>query len=60
MNWNSSLPCELISTDVPDPFIGKSFGYEVKDGKAVVRGTPPADKLKEPIYNRVYEISIRK
>ncbi|MBX9628619.1 MAG: hypothetical protein K2X82_32780 [Gemmataceae bacterium] len=44
----------------PDPVTGKSFGYEVQDGKAVIRGTPPPDRKNEPQFNRVYEVAIRK
>ena len=43
-----------------DPVTGKPFVYEVKDGKAVIRGTPPPGREKEPSFNRVYEITVRK
>jgi hypothetical protein len=44
----------------PDPVTGKTFVYEVKDGTAVLRGTPPPGRKAEPAFNRVYEITIRK
>jgi hypothetical protein len=52
---------DVVKLPLPvDPFTGRSFGYEVAGGKAVVRATPPADRVKDPTYNRVYEITIRK
>ncbi len=57
------LPATLDAVKLPlplDPVTGKPFLYEVKDGKGVLHGTPPADQIKNPAHNRVYEITIRK
>lgn len=57
------VPPTLAEVGVPvqdDPFTGKPFLYEVKDGKAVIRGAPPPDMKEVPVYNRVYELTIRK
>jgi hypothetical protein len=56
------LPASLDAIKLPlpnDPVTGKSFVYEVKDDKAILHGMPPADRLKDPSFNRVYEISVR-
>ena len=39
---------------------GKPFRYEVKDGVAHIRGTPPKGDEQIPVYNLHYEIAIRK
>jgi hypothetical protein len=44
----------------PDPVTGKPFLYELKDGKAVIRGTAPPGRENEPGFNRVYELTVRK
>jgi len=57
------LPATLDAIKLPlpaDPVTGKLFVYEVKDGQAVLRGTAPPGREKEPSFNRVYEITIRK
>lgn len=57
------LPAKLAEIDVPlpvDPFTGKPFRYELKDGAAHLRGTPPKGDEKNPAYNLHYEITIRK
>ena len=57
------LPVSLDTVKLPlpvDPVTGKSFVYELKEGKAILHGTPPADRAKDPSFNRVYEISVRK
>ncbi len=43
-----------------DPTTGKPFLYELKDGKAAIRGTPPPGRENDPNYNRVYEVTARK
>jgi len=56
------VPASLADTKLPvpnDPVTGKPFGYEVKDGAAVIRGTPPADRKDDPSFNRVFEVTIR-
>jgi hypothetical protein len=57
------LPEKLTEIDVPlpvDPFTGKPFRYEVKDGVAHLRGNPPKGDEENPAYNLHYEITIRK
>lgn len=57
------LPGSLAEVKLPlplDPTTGKPFVYELKEGKAVVSCTPPEDQRKTPLFNRVYEITIRK
>jgi hypothetical protein len=57
------LPEKLADVNVPlpvDPFTGKAFRYEVKDGTAHLRGTSPPGYLKFPGFNIHYEITIRK
>lgn len=57
------LPEKLDAVKLPlpvDPVTGKPFLYELKDGKAVLRGTPPAGREDQPSFNRVYEITVRK
>ena len=56
-------PKDLGDIGVPlpdDPVTGKPFPYEVKDGVAVVRGTPPAGREKEAAFKVRYELTIRK
>ena len=60
---NGNLPDKLTDIEVPlpvDPFSGKPFRYEVKDGAAHLRGSPPKGEEKTPVYNLHYEITIRK
>lgn len=57
------LPATLDAVKLPlpvDPVTGKPFVYERKDGTAVIRGTPPPGREKEPTFNRVYEVTVRK
>lgn len=57
------VPAKLSEVDVPlpvDPFTGKPFRYEVVDGVAHVRGTPPKGDEQNVAYNLHYEIIIRK
>ena len=59
---DGKLPDSLDRIEVPlpvDPITGKAFHYEVKDGTAILHGTPPAGMEKSPAYVR-YEITIRK
>ena len=54
---------ELDEVGVPlpaDPFTGKPFRYEVTDGTAHLRGSPPKGNEKDPSFNLHYEITIRK
>jgi hypothetical protein len=60
---DGKLPAKLDDVTVPlpaDPFTGKPFRYEVKDGTAHLRGSPPKGDEKNPAYNLHYEITIRK
>jgi hypothetical protein len=57
------VPAKLADIDVPlpvDPFTGKPFRYEVIDGVAHVRGSPPKGDEQNVAYNLHYEIIIRK
>lgn len=57
------LPAALDAVKLPlpvDPVTGKPFGYELKDGTATIRGTPAPGREKEPSFNRVYEVTVRK
>jgi hypothetical protein len=57
------LPASLEAIKLPlpvDPVTGKPFIYEVENGVAIIRGTAPADRKKEPNFNREYEVTIRK
>ena len=57
------LPAKLseVAVVLPvDPFTGKAFRYELIDGVAHLRGTPPAGQESVPVYNLHYEIMIRK
>ena len=59
----TDIPDTLDAVKLPlpvDPFTGKPFGYELKDGKAILRGSPPATMKEQPIYNRVYEVRLAK
>jgi hypothetical protein len=57
------LPAALDAVKLPlpaDPVTGKPFRYELHDGKGIIRGTPPPGREKEPTFNRVYEVTVRK
>jgi hypothetical protein len=56
------LPKKLDEVDLPlpvDPFTGKPFRYELKDGTATLRGTPPKGMEKNAAYNIVYELKLK-
>ena len=58
-----NLPESLEEIEVPlpaDPFTGKPFRYELKDGTAHIRGTPPDGETRNASFNLHYEITIRK
>jgi hypothetical protein len=60
---DGKLPEKLTDIDVPlppDPFTGKPFRYEIVEGTAHLRGTPPRGEEKNPPYNLHYEITVRK
>ncbi|QJW98335.1 hypothetical protein [Frigoriglobus tundricola] len=57
------LPIALDAVKLPvpaDPMTGKPFVYELKDGRALIRGTPPRGLETWPTYNRVYAVTVRK
>jgi len=57
------VPTALTDLKLPvpaDPVTGRDFVYEVKDGVAIIRATPPASRKDDPHFNRVYEVTIRK
>jgi hypothetical protein len=59
---SGKLPASLDEVKLPlpvDPVSGKPFVYGLKEGKAILHGTPPADRATDPSFNRVYEISVR-
>jgi DNA-binding winged helix-turn-helix (wHTH) protein len=57
----SGDPPLAVSPPMPaDPFTGKPFRYELKDGTAHIRGTPPAGEARIAAFNLHYEITIRK
>lgn len=43
-----------------DPFTNRPLRYEVTDGVAVIRGTPPPGRETDATLNRVYEVQLRK
>lgn len=56
------LPEKLADVEVPlpvDPFSGKPFRYELKDGTAHLRGTAPKGYAEIAAFNLHYEITIR-
>ncbi|HZT80178.1 MAG TPA: hypothetical protein VFA26_08150, partial [Gemmataceae bacterium] len=58
-----TLPAKLADVKLPlpvDPVTGRPFAYELKDGTAVLRGTPPKGMEKVAVYNVRYEVSIAK
>jgi hypothetical protein len=60
---NGKFPEKLEDCPVPvppDSFTGKPFRYEVIDGTAHLRGSPPKGHEKTPVYNLHYELTIRK
>lgn len=60
---DGKLPASLADVDVPlpaDPVTGRPFRYELKDGTAHIRGTPPKGYEQLPFFNLHYEITIRK
>ncbi|QDU21424.1 hypothetical protein [Urbifossiella limnaea] len=57
------LPGTLDETRLPiphDPFTGRPLRYEVANGTAVIRGTPPSGREADATLNRVYEVQLRK
>lgn len=58
-----AFPARLADVTVPlpvDPFTGRPFRYELIDGVAHVRGTPPAGGEDMAAYNLHYELVVRK
>jgi hypothetical protein len=56
-----TLPPALSEISLPlpaDPFTGRAFRYELADGTAHLRGTPPPGEEKEPYFNVHYEVSL--
>ncbi|MFO0801185.1 MAG: hypothetical protein U0804_27275 [Gemmataceae bacterium] len=57
------LPGSLDEVGLPvphDPLVGRPLRYEVANGVAVIRGTPPPGSEADPNYNRIYEVQLRK
>jgi hypothetical protein len=60
---DGQLPEKLSDIEVPlpvDPFTGKPFLYQVEEGTAHLRGSPPHGEEENPAYNVHYEITLRK
>jgi hypothetical protein len=60
---DGKLPAALADAGVPlppDPFTGKPFRYETREGVAHLRGSPPKGEELNPVYNIHYEVTIRK
>lgn len=58
-----ALPARLDEITVPlpnDPFTGKPFGYEVKEGVAHLRGTAPPDVDNDVTFRVHYVVTILK
>jgi len=56
-------PASLDLTGLPvphDPFTNRPLRYEVTNGVAGIRGTPPAGREADATLNRVYEVQLRK
>jgi hypothetical protein len=56
-----ALPAKLTDCTVPlpnDPMTDKPFRYEVKDGVAHLRSSPPAGREIPAVYNLHYEIRV--
>ncbi len=57
------LPQDLKATGAPvpiDPATGGPIRYELVEGKAVIRGTPPKGTEADKNWNLVYEVTVRK
>ena len=60
---DGAFPAKLSDVSVPlpeDPFTGKPFRYELTGGTAHIRGTPPGENQKDPLFNIHYEVTIQK
>lgn len=60
---SGKLPAKLDDVKLPlpiDPMSGKPFSYDLKDGTAILRNTPPSGDEKTASYNVRYEVTIRK
>jgi hypothetical protein len=58
---SNKLPASLEQIKLPlqiDPVSGKSYFYELKDGKALIHGTVPADRINDRSWNRILEIKV--
>jgi hypothetical protein len=56
-------PEKLAEIAVPqpiDPFTGKAFSYEVSNGSAYLKGSPPKGEEKNPTFNVLFMVSVRK
>jgi len=57
------LPEDLKATGVPvpiDPATGGPIRYELVEGKAVIRGTPPKGYEGDITWNMIYEVTVKK
>jgi len=56
-------PDKLAEIAVPlpvDPFTGKAFSYELSNGSALLKGTPPKGEEKNPAYNLLFMVTVKK
>ena len=63
LSTSGAFPAKLSDVSVPlpdDPFTGKPFCYEVNDGTAHLRSTPPEAMKKTPAFRLHYEITLKK
>jgi hypothetical protein len=57
------FPAKLSEISLPlpeDPFTGKPFRYEVNEGTAHLRGSPPPGEEKNADFNVHYELTLQK
>lgn len=58
-----TLPAKLSDVTVPlpdDPFTGKPFPYELRDGTAHLRGGSPLGEEMNPAFNTHFEVTLQK
>ena len=55
-----AVPSEMTVPLPDDPFTGKPFRYEMKDGTVQIRGAAPAGEKQNPAFNVRYEVTAKK
>lgn len=59
---HGALPAKLSDISVPlphDPFTGKPFAYELRDGAAHLRGSPPPGEESNPDFNIHVQVTLQ-